>query len=193
VPKPRSKVAEALSDLSGGLRELGVEWYLFGAQAALLYGAARLTADIDATVMLGDRPPTELVEALKGWRLAPRIDDPRFIEQTRVMPLVHEPTRFPVDLVLGGPGLEELFATRAVERDVAGVRVPVARAEDLVVMKILAGRDKDRTDIEAVLFAQRGTLDLPLIRETLRLVEEALDQSDLTPAFEAALRLVSAL
>jgi len=36
-----------------------------------------------------------------------------------------------VDLVLGGPGLEDLFLQRAVERDVEGVRVPVATAEDL--------------------------------------------------------------
>ena len=46
----RSPVAELLGALGAVLDRLGVGWYLFGAQAALLYGAARLTADVDVTV-----------------------------------------------------------------------------------------------------------------------------------------------
>ncbi len=42
----RSPLAEALAALGRALGKLGLRWYLFGAQAALLYGAARLTADI---------------------------------------------------------------------------------------------------------------------------------------------------
>ncbi len=45
----------------------------------------------------------------------------------------------PVDIVLGGPGIEELFLERAEVHDIEGILVPVARAENLVVMKILAG------------------------------------------------------
>ena len=190
MPAPRSKVAELLDGLRAAFGELGVAWYLFGAQAALVYGAARLTADVDVTVQLGDVPTRTLVDALlrRGFEL--RIDDPAFVDQTRVLPVVHGPTRIPADIVLGGPGLEELFSSRAQELEVAGVRLPVARAEDLVVMKILAGRPKDITDVEAVLRAQTS-LDLSLIRETLSLLEHAIDQGDLLPAFEEALGRVS--
>jgi hypothetical protein len=41
----------------------------------------------------------------------------------------------PLDLVLAGPGLEEQFFARAVERRVGDVIVPVASAEDLVAMR----------------------------------------------------------
>jgi hypothetical protein len=38
-----------LRDLSTAFGAIGVRWYWFGAQAAILYGAARLTADVDVT------------------------------------------------------------------------------------------------------------------------------------------------
>ncbi len=193
MPKPRSKLAEVLEDLSASLRELGVGWYLFGAQAALLYGAARLTADVDVTVRLGELPTETLVAALRRSSFELRIEDGEFVRKTRVLPVVHVATRMPVDLVLAGPGIEELFLGRAEVRDVAGARVPVARPEDVIVMKVLAGRDKDRADVDAVLLAQRATIDLEMIRETLRLLEGALEQSDLIPAFDAALQRVDAL
>jgi hypothetical protein len=46
----------------------------------------------------------------------------------------------PLDVVLAGPGLEELFLARAESREIGGVLVPVATGEDLVAMKVLAGR-----------------------------------------------------
>lgn len=44
---------------------------------------------------------------------------------------------------MAGPGLEELFFERVEHRIVEGVSVPVARAEDVIAMNILAGRPKD--------------------------------------------------
>lgn len=161
-----------------------MRWYLFGAQAALLYGSARLTADVDATVLLGDVSTQTLVAALEAETFELRIDDPTFVATTRVIPVVHRSTGLPADIVLGGPGLEELFLSRASERNVGGSRVPVAAAEDLIVMKILAGREKDKQDIVAVLRARRDKLDLGAIRATIEMLEAALAQSDLMPLFD---------
>ena len=51
-------------------------------------------------------------------------------------------------------------------------------------MKILAGRPKDLDDVVAILAACETTIRIELIRDTLRLLEQALDQNDLVPAFE---------
>jgi Nucleotidyl transferase AbiEii toxin, Type IV TA system len=169
------------------MEELGLGWYVFGAQAAMVHGASRLTADVDVTVHLGDRSIHDLSEALLRRELVLRVDDTEFLEQTRVLPVTHEPTDIPVDIILAGPGLEELFLRRAVIHDVEGVPVPVASAEDLVVMKILAGRPKDLEDIVAVLAAGGEGMDIAMLRDTLLQLEEALGQSDLLPAFEHAL------
>lgn len=44
----------------------------------------------------------------------------------------------PVDVVLAGPGLEELFLRRRRRHRRGGVSIPVASPEDLIVMKLLA-------------------------------------------------------
>lgn len=43
----RSPFVEVLGALKEALADLVVSWYLFGAQAALIYGSTRATADID--------------------------------------------------------------------------------------------------------------------------------------------------
>ena len=178
--------AEVFRALGRAFGELGVRWYLFGAQAAILHGAVRFTEDVDVTVDLEAMPTRTLVDALERQEFSPRITDDDFIERTRVVPLVHRPTKIPVDVVLAGPGIEELFFDGAVSKDVDGVAVPVARAEDLVVMKVLAGRPKDTEDVAAILAAQGDGFDRNRTVELLTLLEEALDQRDLLPAFENA-------
>lgn len=188
VPRMRSPVLDLFADLSGALDALGLEWYLFGAQAAILYGAARLTADVDVTVRLLPPMSTEaLVAALGSAGFTSRFSDPAFIQQTRVIPLVHASTSMPLDVVLAGPGIEDHFIKRVRTRDLDGTFVRVASPEDLIVMKVLAGRPKDADDVLAILEAQAGQLDLPYIRQVLRALEDSLGQSDLCPGFERAL------
>ena len=123
-----SPFADVLVALASAFERAGVRWYLFGAQAAILHGAARLTADVDVTAYRS--------------------------------------------------------CARAEVLDVEGVRVPVARAEDIVVMKLLAGRPKDVDNVVAILAAHPDDLDLELVRGTVRMLEEALGQSDLSPVLD---------
>lgn len=183
-----SPVVDLLADLAEALDGLQVRWYLFGAQAAILHGAVRLTADVDVTIQLpASISQPAFVSALESHGLRARIMDPAFIERTRVIPLVHLKTRLPLDIVLAGPGLEDQFFARAQLREIEGVPVRVASAEDVVVMKVLAGRPKDLDDVVAIIAAQSAALDLAYVRDTLSLLERALAQSDLCPAFEDAL------
>lgn len=188
MPSSRSPVAELLADLRGAFGALGARWYLFGAQAAIVHGAARLTADVDVTVDLAARSSAELVNALAAAGFEPRVPDPGgVVETTRVLPLVHRPTRIPVDVVLAGPGLEDLFFARVEEHTIGGVSVPVASAEDVLTMKVLAARPKDLDDAEAIIRALGPRLDVETIRGTLRLLEAALDRRDLLSELERLL------
>lgn len=183
MPRVPSPFAAALVDLKDALTALGVDWYVFGAQAALVYGAARVTADVDVTIRLGSVTPARLAGTLKRHGFKLRVEDPSFVRTTRVLPVMHVRTSVPADLVLAGPGLEDAFLERAVLHDLGGVEVPVARAEDLIVMKILAGRDKDLDDVAAMLAARGARLAAKEIENMLKMVEEALGQSDLVPAW----------
>lgn len=187
APRMRSPVADLLADLATALAAVRVEWFLFGAQAAILYGVARLTADVDVTARV---PATlsngDLVDVLTrhGFRL--RFDDSTLADQSRVLPFVHEGTGLPVDVVLAGPGLEDELLARAERHDVDGVAVPVVNVSDLVVMKVLAGRPKDLEDVVMLLRVQADRIDRARVTAVLRLLESALGQSDLIPLFESA-------
>ena len=103
-----------------------------------------------------------------------------------MIPLVHDTSAIGVDVVLAGSGLEDAFFERAELRTVEGVHVPVASAEDLVTMKILAGRPKDLDDAVAILAARAGDFDIALVQDSLRALEEALDRSDLLAQLQSA-------
>lgn len=185
MPSSPQPVADLLAALQGALAALGVRWFLFGAQAAILYGVVRLSADVDVTVDLGKRSATDLVAALAAAGFELRIPDAAgFAEATRVLPFVYRASRMPLDVVLAGPGLEEQFFAGAQERLVSDVRVPVVCAEDLVAMKVLAGRPRDVEDVAAIARVRRDDLDLDKIRVTLRMLERALDRSDLVNELE---------
>jgi hypothetical protein len=179
-----SPFAEVLDSLRGSFEALGLDWYVFGAQAALVHGAVRMTADVDATVFLGDHTTEALVKALEGHGFKLRVADTKFVRDTRVLPLIHLVTGINADVVLGGPGIEELFCSRAESADLGGTTVPVAAAEDVVAMKILSGRAKERDDVISIIAAQGPALNHHRVRETLELLEKALDRSDLVAELE---------
>lgn len=57
----------------------------------------------------------------------------------------------------------------------------------MVVMKVLAGRAKDLDDVVSVIRAQGSSLNVNRARETIRQLEQALDQRDLLPLLDQIL------
>jgi hypothetical protein len=175
---------EVLAALAPVLRRWG-RWYVFGAQAVILYGVPRLSADVDVTLALLPDAPELFAADMETAGFTLRVDDPDFVRRTRVMPFVHVPTGMPLDIVLAGSGLEEDFLGRARPVDLGGTTIPVIDLGDLIVAKVLAGRPKDLDDVAALWRLHREGVDAGRIRRTLGLLEEALSQSDLLPAFDA--------
>ncbi len=156
---------------------------MFGAEAVNLYGFPRRTADLDLTIDLGRRRAIELVPRLQRAGFEPRFPDEAFIVSTRVIPVVHRTSKLPIDLVLAGPGLEQLFLDSVQRHRIGKVDIPVIAPEHLVVTKLLAGRPKDLDDVRELLAIR--ALDRAAIEALLLELESALDQSDLVPLFRS--------
>ena len=185
-----SPVATVLADLADALEGIGAGWYLFGAQAALLRGSRRLTADVDVTLLPGDCATSAIVDQLvrAGFGLRVKSDE-SFIQATRVLPVTHVATNMPVDVVLGGPGLEELFLESSEPLEIEGSRIQVPTAEHLVVMKLLAGREKDLEDATAI--GRANALDNSAIEALVESIATGLGEDDIRRAFaELQSRLV---
>lgn len=179
--------AELLEALSLVLARWG-GWYLFGAQAVIAHGVPRLSADVDVTLRMVPDDPKRFVREMAdaGFDLA--VNDPEFVVRTRVMPFIHRATGMPLDVVLAGSGLEDEFLARAKPVDIGGAIVPLIDVEDLIIAKVLAGREKDLEDARNLWRVRARDVDPERIRRILQLLEEALGQADLVPAFEAIVR-----
>jgi hypothetical protein len=158
-------------------------WYVFGAQAVVVYGVPRLSADVDVTLALVPDAPEHFAREMQSAGFSLRVSAPDFVRRTRVMPFVHDATGMPLDVVLAGSGLEDDFLQRAVATDLGGTRVPIIELSDLIIAKVLAGRPKDVDDARALWQLHRD-VDAQRIRQVLQLLEQALSQSDLVSAFD---------
>lgn len=178
---------ELLTALAPVLANWG-RWCVFGAQAVIAYGVPRLSADVDVTLALVPDAPERFARDMEAAGFSLRVTDPDFVRRTRVMPFVHVATGMPLDVVLAGSGLEEMFLSRARPTDVGGTLVPLIDLDDLIIAKVLAGRPKDVGDASGLWRLHKRTLDADRIRQTLRVLEEALGQSDLVSGFDAFAR-----
>ena len=124
-----------------------------------------------STVELAGETPGELAERLVHHGFALRFPLGARAETARLLPMVHGPSGVPLDLVIAAPGLDEEFLARAELVDLGDVEVPVISAEDLIALKVLAGRRKDLEDVRGVLLEKGDRLDLSRTRDVLRAFE----------------------
>lgn len=184
------EVVELISALAETFHEQQARWFLFGAQAVLVWGRPRTSADVDVTADIDPQEASSFVDRMQEHGFRVRSSDPEAVmRRTRVVPLLHLPTNLPLDVVLAGPGLEQEFLDRAVEVELGkGVTAPVITAEDLVIGKVLAGRPKDLEDVRGVVHERLRQLDRQRIRAVLAMLEQALDRRDLLSVFEGELQ-----
>jgi hypothetical protein len=64
------------------------------------------------------------------------------------------------------------------------VALPIARAEDLVIYKAVAWRERDRSDIERLLVAHGDHIDLTRVRRVVREFAGALDEPERIGEFD---------
>jgi len=123
------------------------------------WGEPRLTQDVDLTLLTGFGHEAPFVDGLlEGFR--GRITEARdFALQNRVL-LLFAANGVPLDVSLGAMPFEERAAMRASAFDVgSGVLLTTCSAEDLVVHKVFAGRDKDWLDVDGIVRRQGNAID----------------------------------
>ena len=129
-----------------------------------------------------------LLEAARKHKIQPRIASPlEFARTTRVLLLVHKPSRIEIDLSFGMLPFEREVVDRAEQRKVKKVSFSLATAEDIVVMKAIALRPRDIADIEGILECVPN-LDLKRVRTIVSQLSDALEGEDHLARLEALIQ-----
>ena len=149
-----------LADITSFLQGERMPFALIGGQATSLRGEQRVTADIDIVLAADVAQALDLVNRLDDSRFKPLFADVAdVVERAFILPLRHRTTNIKVDLAIGLSGFERQAVARAELIDLAGCHIPVASSEDLIIMKLLAGRPRDEQDICGLVVAQGERLD----------------------------------
>ena len=148
------------------LQRAGERFCFIGGVALQRWGEPRLTRDVDLTLLCPYGAEAQAVERLLAG-FSPRMPEARtFALQHRVL-LLRGKSDIPIDVALGGIPFEERCVGRASDFDFGEVRLLTCSAEDLVVLKAFAGRERDWADIESVAIRQSSRLDWSLVFDEL--------------------------
>ena len=182
---PLAPLLAALRDLVAWLQDRQTPGTVIGGVAASLLGRPRVTRDIDALVFLDEKEWAAFLTQGTTFGFAPRLADAlAFARQARVLLVRHESSGIDIDIAFGALPFEEEVLARTVWHDLGGIRVPLPRPEDLLIMKAIAHRPRDMADIESILDAQ-PQLDLRRVRRWIREFATALATPELLQDFNA--------
>jgi hypothetical protein len=154
---------EAQQKLSRG----GFLFCFIGGLALQRWGEPRYTQDVDLTLLC------PFGEELATGRALAELFQPRFggaVEftvQSRVF-LAQAIDGTPLDIAFGAIDFELHCVARASAFDFGGgISLLTCCAEDLIVMKVFANRDRDWPDVEGIVMRQGADLDWELIEREL--------------------------
>ena len=165
-------VYAAALELQAFCRGQGWRFCFIGGIAVQRWGEPRLTVDADLTLLTGFGGEERYVDALLGT-FRPRNAGAREFALERRVLLLEAANSISLDVSLGAIPFEERVVQRSSSFPIhEGESLVTCCAEDLVVLKAVAGRDQDWADIRGIVARQAGRLDVELVeREALPLLE----------------------
>lgn len=178
------QVFEVAAQFTRFLENQGWPHCIIGGLAVVRWGRARVTADVDVTLLTGFGTEEQFVDVLLKEYQARRPDAREFALINRVL-LLQSKDGVGLDVALAGFPFEERSIQRAsLYKYLPGIELMTASAEDLIVTKAFAGRPRDLSDIEGIMLCQGNSLNWKLI------IDELTNLCDLLESREPLNRLI---
>ncbi|MBI3406889.1 MAG: hypothetical protein HY040_00850 [Planctomycetes bacterium] len=158
---------DPVPDLLLWWKQTGVTGMVIGGVAVALLGRPRTTKDVDAVALVEEADWGRFLEVGATYTFQPRFPDTlEFARKNRVLLLLHEKTGVQIDISLGNLPYEKAAIAQSRNTKVGKLTIPLPRPEDLIVLKSVAHRIIDMTDIVGLLDAQPN-VDKAYIRRWL--------------------------
>ena len=155
-----------------------------GGLANLRWGQPRMTEDIDSTLFTAFVGEEKIIDTILK-KFPSRISGAKeFAMNNRVL-LLTTSNGVKADVSLGGISFEEQLIDRATLFEFCkNFVIRTCSAEDLVILKAFAARDKDWTDVRWILEKQKGNIDVAYIRYHLRSLVELKEEPEIMVRLE---------
>ncbi len=138
----------------GLCQSLNWEFCFIGGIAVQHWGEPRLTRDVDVSVLTGFGAETEFISTVLTT-YEPRIPDAvTFAQQHRVL-LIQTSSGIDLDISLAALPFEEEMIHRSTPVEyLPGIELQICSAEDLIVLKAFANRQRDWEDLSSIVERQ---------------------------------------
>ena len=147
-----SPLIKPLESLQRLLNRFSGRGMIIGGVAASLLGKPRLTADLDAVILLSPENVPLLIEIAREEGMSPRLENAdEFARRHHILLLRHVETGIPIDISLGMLPMEVEAVERSIEYPLGELIIRLPTPEDLIILKAVAHRPKDLADIQAVI------------------------------------------
>lgn len=152
---------------------------VIGGVAVSLLGKPRLTADVDAVILLSVDDLGLLIEAAQQEGFSLRIPNAQdFAGRSRVLLLRHHESGINVDISLGILPFEIEAVERSLVHKIGPLAIRLPTPEDLIILKAVAHRPKDLMDIPAII-ANYPDLDRKRIKYWVQEFAQVLEMPEL--------------
>ncbi|MBI2996060.1 MAG: nucleotidyltransferase [Candidatus Melainabacteria bacterium] len=166
-----------LKKLATEFEKSNIPYMVIGGQAVLLYGEPRFTKDIDITLGVSVEKLDSIIKIASSLELKILPDNPRkFVEELMVLPVIDGTSGIRIDLIFSFSPYEQEAIKRANKINISGTSVNFASIEDLIIHKVIAGRERDIEDISNIIL-KNSNFDKNYISRWLREFDLSLNES----------------
>ena len=160
-----SSLERVLLQITRLLTQLGIEYAIMGGLAVRIHGIPRPTNDVDFTVAISRERLAEFYQSVTslGYTV-PEIYQQGWLDRVAGMAVIkirtwlEEGKGIDVDFFLAETEFQQSVLQRRQSCEQNGQEVWIVSPEDLILLKLIAGRTRDLADVADILFVQ-GPLD----------------------------------
>jgi predicted nucleotidyltransferase len=154
-----------------------IAYMIIGGQAVLIYGEPRLTKDIDITIGANIDRYKDVLNVVQNLNLKILPKDPyKFVKETMVLPILDERTGIRIDLIFSFSEYEREALKRVNKIKIDNTYVSYISVEDLIIHKIISGRERDIEDLKIILIKNKR-IDEKYILKWLKEFEKVLNRN----------------
>lgn len=153
---------------------------IIGGIAMARWSPHRFTGDADFSVMVEFGQESEFIDLLLSRYSGRGSQDPKaFALAARVL-LLESLAGYPIDVALGSfPFEHRLIGRASVHEYVPGVVLKTCSADDLIVLKLFAGRVRDLEDCKYLAYSQAEILNWNQIEADLTEIAQMIEEPEI--------------
>ena len=168
-----------------------IPYLIIGGVAQAVIGEPRMTQDVDCIVAVQTDQIAGLLNSLaaEGFEADPKIIRER-VDSTGTFSV--QRGRWHVDVILASTEFEQSAFKRAQRIRLYDLDVNLPTPEDLILLKLVPGRDKDLLDVRTVMMRHRQQLDVSYLEQWAQRLSDASEDSRIWETLQRLLNETSA-